>query len=160
MDINSYVDDAGRIFKDLRQRLETDKKFRELDSDSQLDFYQKNNHEFAMLFPITLRYMVQLRLYNKKAFTRFVKKLNSTPYKSELEYCERQADYVKYLFIETSSDHDMNKAQRVWQDTYDMLVSEVEAFKDAEEEIKKRMEAGKNINNAEKREELKKMLGM
>ena len=158
--MEAYVNDAERIFNDFKHRLKTDSKFSSLNIDEQLDYYQKQHHNFAMSFPITLRYMIQLRQYNKKAFTKFIKKMHSKPYKSELEYCERQADYVKYLYMETSGDHNMKKAQEVWKNTYDMLAAEVEMFKKTEEKVKKKMEKNNNQNNIEKRIELKKALGL
>ena len=157
--MDTYLADADRIFNDFKTRLSTDETFRSLDSDKQLDYYQKNNHEFSMTFPLTLRYMIQLKQYNKKAFAKFIKKLQSNPYRSELEYCERQADYVKYLYMETSSDHNMKNAQQVWKNTYDMLAAEVKMFKDAEEKIKKKLEINNEKNEEERRDELKKALG-
>lgn len=157
--MDTYIKDADSIWSDFKHRLK-DNTFNKLTPDEQLEFYQKNHHQFTMTFPIVLRYMIQLRQYSKKAFTRFVKKLQMNPYHSELEYCERQADYVKYLFIELSPSHNMKEAQKVWDDTYKMLTKEVEVFKKAEERVKDKMQKNDNINNLEKRNELKKLLNI
>jgi hypothetical protein len=157
---NAYVADAEEIFSDFRKRLKKDKEFKELDPEKCLEFYQKRNENFSMTFPITLRYMILLKQYSTKAFVRFIKKLETAPYKSELEYCERQADYVKYLHMELSNTHNMQEAQKIWQKTYDMLAKEVQMFKDANEKVKKKLEKNNNANNIEKREELKKALGL
>jgi hypothetical protein len=130
-----------------------------MDVEKQLEFYQKNHNNFTMSFPIVLRYMIQLQSYSKKAFVKFVNKLQNNPYRSELEYCERQADYVKYLFMELNSSHNMQEAQKTWQVTYDMLAKEVQMFKDAEETIKQKLEKNDKQSSLEKRSELKDLLG-
>lgn len=158
--METYVRDANTIWSDFSHKIKNNSAFKKLSSDEQLEFYQKNHKNFAMTFPIVLRYMIQLKRYNQKAFVRFVKKLTSCPYRSELEYCERQADYIKYLFMETSPSHNMKDAQLIWQNAYDMLAKEVEVFKEAQETVKKKMEEDKIKNNAEKRNELKKVLGL
>lgn len=158
--METYVKDAETIWADFKTKLKTDKKFRELDVDDKLEYYQKKYHRFTMTFPIVLRYMIQLRQYNKNAFIKFIKKMTSKPYRSELEYCERQADYVKYMYMETTPRYQMKNAQTVWKQTYEMLKKEVEIFKEAEEKVKKKIEKNNNINNIEKRRELKAALGL
>lgn len=157
-DDSQYVKDAMSIWSDFKKRMRSDSIFAELDIDKQLEYYQKLHHNFTMTFPIVLRYMIQLRKFSKKAFVKYLKKLRANPYKSELEYCERQADYVKYLYIELSDTHNMKEAQAMWQQTYDMLVAEVEIFKKANEKVKKKLEKSNVQNSLEKREELKKAL--
>lgn len=152
-----YIDDAEMIWKNLKESLK-DPNFNGLNIDEQLEVYQKKYNDFTMTFPIVLRYMVQLKRYKKKAFEKFLKKMRANPYRSELEYCERQADYVKYLYMETTKNHNMEEAKKVWRETYDMLAKEVEIFKKASEEIKRKTEKNNKRNNIEKREELKKLL--
>lgn len=158
--METYVSDAENIWEDFRERFKNDKSFRELDSDEQLEFYQKNHNRFMMTFPIVLRYMIQLRQYNKKAFIKFIKKMTTNPYRSELEYCERQADYVKYLYMELSPKYNMKDAKLLWRQTYDMLAKEVEMFKNAEKEVKQKLEKNNKQNSIEKRTELKQALGL
>jgi hypothetical protein len=159
MDIQTYIKDAGEIWADIEDRNKNDSSFIKLNVDEQLDFYQKNYHQFTMTFPIVLRYMVQLRQFNKKAFIKFIKKMTSNPYKTELEYCERQADYVKYLYMELTPRYNTNEANDIWKQTYDMLSKEVDAFKKAEENVKQKLEKNNNFNSIEKRKELKEALG-
>lgn len=158
--METYINDADSIWDNFRERLKSDSEFRDMDPSDQLEFYQKNYNRFTMAFPIVLRYMIQLRKFNKKAFAKFVKKMMANPYRSELEYCERQADYVKYLFMETSHSHNMKEAQAIWKQTYDMLVKEVEVFKEAEEKVKNKLEKNNSQNSIEKRKELKTVLGL
>jgi hypothetical protein len=157
--METYVNDAEEIWADLKNRLKDDSSFKKLDDDGRLEFYQKNHHTFTMTFPIVLRYMVQLRQYHKKAFIKFIKKMTAHPYRSELEYCERQADYVKYLYMELTPRYTMDKVREIWKQTYDMLKNEVDVFKKAEKTVKEKNEKNNNMNNMEKRKELKEALG-
>ena len=155
--METYLQDANDIWADFRKRL-GDSQFEELGPDDQLTFYQKKFNKFTLSFPIVLRYMIQMRAYNKKAFKKFIKKLQLKPYRSELEYCERQADYVKYLYMELSPTHNMKAAQREWQTVYDMLVKEIEIFKNAEKTVKKKLEKNNSLNKEERRKELKRAI--
>ena len=156
--MDTYLSDADSIFNDFRNKIKTDHVFRDLSSDEQLEYYQKQNHEFAMTFPITLRYMIQFRQYNRKAFEKFIGVLTAKPYRSVLEYCERQADYVKYLYMETSTDYTDEIAEELWKKTYDILAAEVEMFEKSEKMIKDKSEKNDTMNDAERREELKMLL--
>jgi bacterioferritin (cytochrome b1) len=124
----------------------------------QLEHYQKNNQRFASTFPIVLRYMIQLRMYHEKAFVKFIKKMQAKPYRSKLEFCERQADYVKYLYQELTPHYPENEAKRIWKQTYDMLEKEVKMFDDAEKKVKEKLEKNNITNENEKRNELKNIL--
>ena len=152
--MDKYISDADEIFADVQNRISTPY-FKSLSSENQLEFYQKRHMSFGMTFPVVLRYMVQLRLYNRTAFTRYIQRMTTTPYRSELEYCERQADYIMYLQSAISGGDD-NKD--IWKETYNLLVAELEMFKQANETVKKRIEKNTSTNNEERRSELKKLL--
>ena len=156
--IDKYVEDAEDIWLDYRTRKKSDLKFINMSIDDRINYYQRVYNKFALAFPVVLRYMVQLGSYNRKAFRRFVDRLTNNPYRSELEYCERQADYVKFLFMENNKSHSMKEANNVWKKTYDLLVKEVEVFKKANEDAKKNLEENKIRNNIEKRKELKRII--
>lgn len=155
--METYVSDAKKIWKDFKLRSKTTD-FKALTTDQQLDFYQKNYHQFTMNFPLVLRYMIQMNQFNSKAFTRYVTKMQSNPYRSEEEYCERQANYVKFLYMELSNTRNMKSAQKVWQEAKDMLMDEVKVFKDTEKKIKEKLEKNKKKSSMEKRKELKRLL--
>lgn len=157
---STYIEDAEAIWLDFKRRGSSDSKFLAMDIDERLDYYQRRYHNFAMTFPIVLRYMIQLNQYHKAAFTKYVKKMQNNPYRSEHEYCERQADYVKYLFMRLSPSHNAKEAQAVWQKTRDMLVEELEIFKRANEKVKQKLEKNNSQNSEERRKELKRMLSI
>lgn len=152
-----YVKEANDINKDFRRRLNTPE-FKALGDEKWLAYYQKKNKKFATTFPIALRYMIQLGQYKEKAFRKFLKRLQHKKYKNEREYCERQADYVKYLYIEVTDHHDERMAKEVWTKTFDTLWKETIVFKEAEERIKKKNEKNEKTNALERRNELKELL--
>lgn len=156
--METYIKDAEYIWSDFNKRLSDDMVFKDLHPDDQLEFYQKNYDRFTMTFPIVLRYMIHHRQYHTKAFSRHVKKMNDCPYRSELEYCERQADYVKYLFMVLNPKYNTKEANNVWTKTYDMLVNEIDMFKKAEERVRLKLEKNNIQNSIEKRAELKEAL--
>ena len=99
--MEQYLEDADTIFKDYKTRLK-DTNFNTISPETRLSFYQKKYPQFTLSFPIVIRYLIQFGMYKPKAFSRYIKKLQNKPYKSELEYCERQADYVKFLYMESN----------------------------------------------------------
>lgn len=156
--METYVSDANAIFAEYKSLLTVDTRFANLSPGEQLSYYQKKKPIFAKTFPITLRYMIELGTYNEKAFRKFIKKLQDHPYKSETEYCERQADYIKFLYIETNAGCTKKEAKSIWKCAKDILIEEVNTFKNAMETIKKKNGKNDALNDIEKREELKKEL--
>jgi hypothetical protein len=156
--MDAYIDEAAAIYADFKHRLYKDDSFKELGDDDRLDFFQRRYAKFAKTFPIVIRYMVQLRRFSTRAFKKFIEIMKKKPYRSEDEFCKRQADYVKLLYMETTNTHNVKESQRVWKKTYEMLTEEIKAFKKAEEVVKKRLEESNTINSHERRRELKKLL--
>lgn len=155
--MEQYLEDADTIFKDYKSRL-TDENFKTLTPEERLSFYQKKYSEFTMSFPIVIRYLIQFGMYKQKAFSKYIKKLHNKPYKSEQEYCERQADYVKFLYMETNKHYNQTDIKDLWTEVYNSLIKEVELFKQAEETVKQRHEKNNVINAEERRKELMNML--
>jgi hypothetical protein len=155
--MDSYIDDAKRIWNEYKTKM-GDSKFKKLDSEIQLSYFQKNNPSFAKNFSIVLRYMIQLQKYHPKAFKKFILKMQRHPYRTKLEYCERQADYVKYLYMETTPRYSAKDANAIWTNAYDILKKEVEVFDQAEKAVKEKLAKNNKSNSIERREELKKLL--
>ncbi len=156
--MDTYLADADKIWADFKHRCRNDDVFSCMNSEDQLSYYQRLYGSFASTFPIVLRYMIQMKQYSSVAFNKHLKKLQSKPYKSESEYCERQADYVMYLYIELTNEHDEMKKKKIWRSAYKMLMDETAAFKKAHEQVKQKAEANSKLSLSEKRDELKKLL--
>jgi len=155
--MEAYLDDAKQIWQEFKKKL-ADRKFAALDSEAQLDHFQKNWSKFSGNFPLVLRYMIQLHKYHPKAFSKFIRKMQQKPYRNQLEYCERQADYVKYLYMETTPHYKAKDAQAIWKNAYDTLKTEIEVFEKAEKIVKEKLEKNNTSNSIERREELKALL--
>lgn len=178
--MDSFTNTANQIWADFKNRKKTDNVFKQLSIDKQLEYYQKTYKAFHQVYPVVLRYMIQVNLFSKKAFNvlnksemkRVVpkgneleslkeefKRLNNELKISEIIWCRKRARYVKQLHMENSRSHNAKEAQKVWKKTYNMLIEEIKVIKKAEEEIKKKNEKNKKINSKQRREELKKLLG-
>lgn len=156
--MQKYLDDADKIWEEVKTREKIDLEYASLSSEQKVRYYQKENPEFTNLFPIVLRYMVQFLQYSRKALQRHIERLKSHPYRSKLEYCRRQADYIKYLYLETVESPTKTEANKIWRSTYETLEKEVIAFEKAEDIIKQNLEKNSTKNNIDRREELKKIL--
>ena len=163
--LEKYTKDAVLIFKDVRDHFDGFTEYEQMTDGNQmvyledlLEFYQKKYPRFSMTFPIVTRYMVQIQQFNKKAFVRYLKRLQSNPYKSEEEYCRRQSEYIMYLHMELNLRSKKKENVRVRKEAYELLLAEVAAFKYAQKQAKEKEEKNNGTNNIERREELKKLL--
>jgi hypothetical protein len=156
--VDVYVKDAEKMWAHFKMLMTTDPAFRKKDPEDQLGFFQRTYPRFCKLFPIVLRYMIQAYQFDTGAFIRFVRKLEACPYKNEDEYCQRQADYVKYLYLRKIKNYKIADANSVWKDTYDILSEETRLFKEANEKVQRRQTELSAKNSAEKRAELRNLL--
>lgn len=152
-----YIKDANNIFEELGKDLK-DEGFANMAMEDQLKIYQTRYSDFAKTFPIVMRYMIQFRQYKTKAMVRYLKKLNSNPYRSEEEYCERQADYAKYLYMESTPHYTVKIAGEIYRDVLDALLQELKDYKEMVEVVKQKTKDGELKNAEERRVELKNLL--
>jgi FMN phosphatase YigB (HAD superfamily) len=152
-----YIRDANTIFAALGKDLKNEE-FVNMAMEEQLKIYQERYPDFARTFPIVMRYMIQFRQYKTKAMARFLKRLNSNPYRSEAEYCERQADYVKYLYMESTPHYTAKVAGEVHRDVLEALLEELKDYKEMVEVVKQKSKEGELQNAEERRNELKNLL--
>lgn len=153
-----YLRDAANMFKAFGEELKNED-FAKKEPTDQLRIYQGRYPDFAKTFPIVIRYMIQFRQYKPRAMEKFLKKLHSNPYRSEEEYCERQADYAKYLYMESVPHYSAKVAGEVYNEVRSALLDELKAYKEMLEKIKKKTEEGALKNAEERRRELKELLG-
>jgi hypothetical protein len=97
-------------------------------------------------------------MYHERAFARHVREMYENPYRSEDEWCRRQADYVQYLHMELKPGSLKKENKRVWRETYDQLKAETDAFKAERTEAELRVDAARVRAEAERRQELKDLL--
>lgn len=155
-EIDVYANDANTILEDYKNRI-LDPEFKSLAVEKQIEYYHRNYESFATAFPTVLRYMVQFNLYSEKALRKHIKRLRSNPFRSMEEYCERQADYVKFMYMYLNGVSE-SKAQPIWESVYKVFIDEYEALKKSETIVKENLEKNKAADSARRREELKSLL--
>lgn len=138
------VKEANVIWNELKRR-----KIHPYDTKQLDDFYSEmvDKHiELARAYPIVIRYMCQLCRYNEKAFRQFIKKMIDKPSRSENDYLDLQAEYIKMLYIEIQKANgtrwDIKTANAIFADARKKLQEEADRFKTiaktyAEENAKK-----------------------
>jgi hypothetical protein len=159
--INSTVEKADAMWKDLKERVKADPAFVDLSDDEKIKIYQKEFDKFYTAFPIVSRYMICMGQYSSKAMRRFLKKcddaiknmdITKPRDKSDTEdqWVRRQADYVRYLWESYQNIHFSSKeAQAIWQQAYDMLKKEFDDFKMLHDTIEQKMKKEEKVNKTE-----------
>jgi len=143
------------MYRDFSQRCKNDAEFVKLNTRDKFAYYHRNSPNVVNKFPVIIRYMIETGQFHPKAMRQYIKKLKASPYKTEEEYCERNADYIKYLYMNTHVRYDTKEANRLWTDSKLMLMDELKDFKDRLDEHRKKTEDMKAVNAYERREELK-----
>jgi hypothetical protein len=135
--IEYVVNEANKIYKDMKKSKIT---FGDMEAAAQLmrEMQQKYS-DFCMSYPIVNRYICQMQEYDTKTFRLWLKKIQRTPWKTESEYLDAQADYVVMLFRCKKPRAPMTEVSTLRQNIRIMLQREHEQFtkcaKDIQEEV-------------------------
>lgn len=134
---------AEKMFKEVKQ-LYKQKEWNEKKESDKMSHFRGMDVLFADFmnkFKIVSRYMILYKEYSTKVFERYLRKLKNIGYKSPEQYAEREADYVKWLYMHYNPHLQLNLYQEVWTKTKKSLMSEKDEFKkmydQAEKEQKK-----------------------
>jgi hypothetical protein len=126
--------------------------YQKLSDDVKMDLFKDDFDEFNVEFPIVSRWIICMGQYRRKAFEKYLKKcrnfvIDEAKRKADENYMrnqwiERQADYIKYLWIEYQrGKYSARDAGKVWRQAYESLHNEFKDFEDthkrAEEIVKK-----------------------
>lgn len=152
------IKDAQNLYRDFNERSKRDSEFVKLSANDKLMYYHRNASDVVKKFPIIFRYMCETGQFHPKAMKQYIDKLKNSPYKSEEEYCERNSDYIKYLYMATHSHYSLKEANQLWADAKQALTEELADFKKRLDDIKKENDDMKTVNAYERRVELKKHL--
>jgi len=111
---------------------------------------------FAQAYPIVIRYLARELKYNRKAFKKFLDKLEKDPGKGMQGFMERQADYARFLYI---ADHEgkhpnMRYANELWRMEYDNMSKWHKKLLEEEKQAKNEFEEEKEKNLEIKKQEL------
>lgn len=113
---------------------------------------------FSDAFPIVVSKMAREVIYNENAFRKYLDKLHTNPGKGMEGFIERQADYVKFLYIEeckANKRHWNSKtANLIWQTEHSHMSKWMKKVKKQEEEARNEFEEEEKRHLEERRNEL------
>jgi hypothetical protein len=156
--IDPVVKEATAIFSDYTQRMRGDVQFQNLSGQSRFEYYMKKYIDFARQYPIILRHIACFGMHSEKAIRLYMKKCFNIQTDTDETFCERQADFVKFLYMYSGKHCSQCKLNAVWAHTKKHLMDELEANKKEMHVIKDRREKNKENNNIERRDNVKRIL--
>jgi hypothetical protein len=92
---------------------------------------QRAHNEFAVSYPVPLRWMVQAREYDPRAFEAFLRQHVKAFYKDRSEFLDAQGEYLTLLFKNRNPQATSRQIRRYRADVQKSLKKEDEAFTDA-----------------------------
>lgn len=156
--IDPIVKEANKIYADYVKRMKNDSQFQGLSGQARFEYYMKIYIDFARQYPIILRHIASFGMHSEKAIRLYMKKCYNTQTDTDEQYCERQADFVKYLYMYSGRRCTQNKLNDVWTHTKKHLMDELAASKKERSIIKERREKNKDSNDIERRANVKRLL--
>jgi hypothetical protein len=119
---------------------------------------QKEHYDFAMAYPIQLRYMTQLGQYHHTAMDLFLKKLEQGIWKDEKEYIEYQANYVKLTYMKMHDRWTRQELNEVYEKAKNILTKERLEFKQQVEKVQAQMDKEELGLQTQKRQDMMELL--
>jgi hypothetical protein len=153
--IDPIVAEAGKIYADYVKRIKSDGQFISLSPQARYEYYMKVHIDFARQYPMILRHIASYGMHSEKAIRLYMKKCFSKSTDTDEEYCERQADFVKYLYMYSGRHIEPGRLNEIWAHTKKHIMNELEASKKERDIIKARREKNKDANNTARRESVK-----
>lgn len=129
--IEHQVNHSKKIWNEVKNAFEN-VDFLELDDFHRLKFFQNKYTRFNRQHPIPLRYMLDHRLYNEKAFMRYMEKVAESKPGDTEEFLNRQADYAVLMYKQTDK-WTQKYAASVWKNTYEIIKKETDTFKEMQD---------------------------
>ena len=135
--IANCIESANDMFYKVRQMCQNREWMEKEDPDKISDFRGFGYDEFITKFVIVSRAMITHGEYHPNAFDKYLRRLLSKGYASKEEWVERQADYMKYLWLDLKSKGsskrykklaDSPAADKYWRDTKAGLQGEYDSF--------------------------------
>ena len=153
--INEVIVEGRRIYTDYKKRMREDDQFKILSHQARFEYYMRMHIDFAREQPLILRHIASYGMFAPKAVRMYLQKCFRNPIKTDEDYCERQADYVKYLYMYSGKHHSTRVINDVWAKTKKHLMVEMELASVEKKKIKIRREKNKSINNIARRNNIK-----
>lgn len=125
--------------------------------DEIFDWLQKEHSDFAIAYPIQLRFMCQLNKYHSKALKKYLDYIKYHPWKSQDEYLQAQAKYIMYVaeYTERFTREERQKLlNRIYNDTYKVLKQEQDDFDERLKKTRDEMDQEEILYKQAKRDEM------
>jgi flagellar biosynthesis/type III secretory pathway chaperone len=116
--------------------------------------FRQKYRDFAHSFPVTLRWMVQAREYDTRAFKAYLKKIKTPFWETRRLFLESQADYLAILYRVRHPRCSSKELRKYRQAMVDHLVKEDEQFAEAHKEAEAEVERTKSEVEQERRQRL------
>lgn len=156
--IDNVIDEGKKIYSDYCKRVKNDEQFKSLSHQARYEYYMKMNIDFARQHPLILRHIASYGMFSAKAIKLYFQKCFRNNTNSDEEYCERQADFVKYNYMYSGKHVPQNKLNEIWAQTKKHMMDELEATAKEKKMIKEQREKNKNSNDIVRRENVKRLI--
>ena len=123
-------------------------------TDKLLKTLQQKYKDFAMTYPIILRFMVQMRIFNASVFKKFIIKHASKTSKTEEDFANNQIEYAIQMFKFNHPHYNNNELMKDRTYLTDLLDKERQEFNKIKEEIRLEMEKEEKKTNDKTKQEL------
>ena len=138
--LEEIVDIANDIWKEIKSSPE-------FKNDKQLDdllkVLQDKYADFNNGFPIILRWMVQMRKYDRDAFKKYLMKHSTAELKTREDFLILQAEYLVFMFRNENKHIAENKIKEYRDYIIKMLLDEDKEFVKITKEVEKQFELDK-----------------
>jgi len=104
-------------------------------NDQLLESIQAEYKDFNTSFPLALRWMVQMRKFNARAFEKYLLKHASAKLDTREEFLELQADYLVLLYREEHRHPDENYVRQYRTSIINQLLEEDKTFTDIQKQV-------------------------
>lgn len=102
--------------------------------------YRDEYREFAQCYPLTFRYIIQLKSYSAKAFLKYCKYVTKNQWRSYEDFLESQAEYDIILYKTLNPKYDMRVVKERRDAVRKSLLDDWHTVKQAYEEVKQEEE--------------------
>lgn len=152
------MEDLNKMWKCHQVLMAQSPSYKDKNFNDRLSYFQSIGYtDVCTKYIIPIRYMLEYNEFSAKAFNKYLKRLETVSYKSQEEWCERQADYVKFLYMEYNPHCPQNHLVEVWQKARDSIQNEMQSFKNDYETAKAKTEEKNDQILREKKEILKQL---
>ncbi len=115
---------------------------------------RQEHPDFTQSYPIVVRYILQFKMFNEKAFRRWLNFIKVNPWKTEQDYINAHGDYVFVLWKEYHPKLSRKELQNIRSNVVKELMTQHKTFKKYHAEAEKKVEAETEANKIAVKNEL------